>query len=122
MSPPISRDPTTASSLMDLLACGQLHTTGTDNCTFTCKQKQMGLHDFTKIPNGVNGVEDRMSIVWEKGVHSGKLDPMRFVAITRYYFPILLSIKLPNLVQQQLRYSICILKKGESTSVLMQIS
>jgi dihydropyrimidinase len=83
MSPPLSRDPTTASSLMDLLACGQLHTTGTDNCTFTCKQKQLGLNDFTKIPNGVNGVEDRMSIVWEKGVYSGKLDPMRFVAITR---------------------------------------
>ena len=43
----------------------------------------MGLNDFTKIPNGVNGVEDRMSVVWEKGVHAGKIDPMRFVAITR---------------------------------------
>lgn len=42
----------------------------------------MGLNDFSKIPNGVNGVEDRMSVVWEKGVHAGLLDPCRFVAIT----------------------------------------
>lgn len=42
----------------------------------------MGMKDFSKIPNGVNGVEDRMSVIWEKGVHSGIIDPMRFVAIT----------------------------------------
>lgn len=40
------------------------------------------MNDFTKIPNGVNGVEDRMSVVWEKGVHAGIIDPCRFVAIT----------------------------------------
>ncbi|KAF8372586.1 dhp-2 [Pristionchus pacificus] len=64
------------------LATGELHLTATDNCTFNCRQKLAGKDDFTKIPNGVNGVEDRMSVVWEKGVHSGKIDPMRFVAIT----------------------------------------
>jgi dihydropyrimidinase len=63
---------------------GQLHCTGTDNCSFTCQQKQIGRNNFTQIPNGVNGVEDRMAVVWEKGVRTGKLDPMRFVAITRY--------------------------------------
>lgn len=52
---------------MELLASGQLHLTGTDNCTFTCAQKRVGMGDFTKIPNGVNGVEDRLSIIWEKG-------------------------------------------------------
>uniref|UniRef100_A0A7E4W6P6 dihydropyrimidinase n=1 Tax=Panagrellus redivivus TaxID=6233 RepID=A0A7E4W6P6_PANRE len=82
LSPPLSRDPTTPAALMDLLACGQLHVTATDNCTFNCQQKRMGFNDFTKIPNGVNGVEDRMSVVWEMGVHSGKITPMRFVAIT----------------------------------------
>lgn len=61
----------------------ELDLTGTDNCTFSQKQKRLGRDNFTKIPNGVNGIEDRMSVVWEKGVHSGKLDPMRFVAITR---------------------------------------
>lgn len=42
----------------------------------------MGKNDFTKIPNGVNGVEDRMSVVWEKGVHGRVISPSKFVAIT----------------------------------------
>ena len=59
-----------------------LQLTGSDNCTFNKSQKEAGLNDFSKIPNGVNGVEDRMSVIWEKGVHSGIIDPCRFVAIT----------------------------------------
>ncbi|VDK57130.1 unnamed protein product [Cylicostephanus goldi] len=42
----------------------------------------MGLNDFTKIPNGVNGIEDRMGIAWERGVYRAKIDPMKFVSIT----------------------------------------
>jgi len=42
----------------------------------------LGKDDFSKIPNGVNGVEDRMSVVWEKGVESGIMNPCRFVEIT----------------------------------------
>ncbi|CAL1271126.1 unnamed protein product, partial [Larinioides sclopetarius] len=82
MSPPLRPDPSTPRHLMQLLSSGSLQATGSDNCTFNSTQKGMGMKDFTKIPNGVNGVEDRMSVIWEKGVMSGLLDPCRFVAIT----------------------------------------
>jgi dihydropyrimidinase len=82
MAPPLREDKTTPNYLMELLARGDLDCTGTDNCTFSSAQKAKGLNDFTKIPNGVNGLEDRMSVIWEKGVASGMMTPERFVEVT----------------------------------------
>ncbi|KAK7791527.1 hypothetical protein R5R35_008688 [Gryllus longicercus] len=82
LSPPLNPDPSTKDRLVEYLANDGLQVTGSDNATFSSKDKLLGKDDFTKIPNGVNGVEDRMSVVWEKGVHSGKMDPTRFVAVT----------------------------------------
>jgi dihydropyrimidinase len=64
------------------LQSGQLHTTATDHCVFCAPQKAAGRDSFTKIPNGCGGVEDRMSVIWDAGVNSGRLTPSEFVAIT----------------------------------------
>jgi len=82
LSPPLREDEGTPDYLMELLARGDLDCTGTDNCTFSSAQKAAGINDFTKIPNGVNGLEDRMSVIWEKGVTSGVMSAERFVAVT----------------------------------------
>jgi dihydropyrimidinase len=82
MSPPLRRDPTTKTHLMQLLASGDLQAVGTDNCTFSSQAKAMGRDDFTKIPNGVNGIEERMAVVWTNGVAPGILTPSQFVAVT----------------------------------------
>ncbi|XP_076262565.1 collapsin Response Mediator Protein isoform X1 [Rhynchophorus ferrugineus] len=82
LSPPLRSDRSTPLAIMNFLAQDVLQLVGSDNCTFNKSQKELGKDNFTKIPNGVNGVEDRMSVVWEKGVHAGLIDPSRFVAIT----------------------------------------
>jgi dihydropyrimidinase len=64
------------------LQSGNLHTTATDHCTFCAEQKAGGRNDFSKIPNGCGGIEERLAVLWEHGVNSGRLTPSEFVAIT----------------------------------------
>ena len=81
MSPPF-RSKEHQSALWHGLQGGNLHTTATDHCTFCAEQKAAGKDDFSKIPNGCGGVEDRMSVIWDKGVNSGMLTPSEFVRVT----------------------------------------
>lgn len=64
------------------LQSGSLHTTATDHCTFCAAQKAAGKDDFAKIPNGCGGVEERLAVIWDAGVNTGRLTPSEFVAIT----------------------------------------
>ena len=64
------------------LQSGNLHTTATDHCTFCAAQKAAGKDDFAKIPNGCGGVEERLAVIWDAGVNTGRLTPSEFVAIT----------------------------------------
>ncbi|WP_163577244.1 dihydropyrimidinase [Halomonas faecis] len=81
MSPPF-RSKEHQAALWNGLQGGNLHTTATDHCCFCRDQKAAGKDDFTKIPNGTAGVEDRLAILWDEGVNNGKLTLNEFVAIT----------------------------------------
>jgi dihydropyrimidinase len=81
MSPPF-RPRAHQESLWRGLQSGNLHTTATDHCTFCAEQKAAGKESFAKIPNGCGGVEERMAVIWDAGVNTGRLTPSEFVAIT----------------------------------------
>ncbi|KQW91794.1 phenylhydantoinase [Massilia sp. Root418] len=81
MSPPF-RSKQHQAALWHGLQGGNLHTTATDHCTFCAEQKAAGKNDFSKIPNGCGGVEDRMAVIWDAGVNTGRLTPSEFVKVT----------------------------------------
>jgi dihydropyrimidinase len=81
MSPPF-RDKLHQDSLWAGLQAGSLQVVATDHCAFTTKQKRFGVGDFTKIPNGTGGLEDRLPVLWTKGVSTGRLTMNEFVAVT----------------------------------------
>lgn len=81
MSPPF-RNRRHQDSLWAGLAAGSLSCVATDHCAFTTEQKRTGLGDFTKIPNGTGGLQDRMPVLWTEGVGTGRLTPNEFVAVT----------------------------------------
>ena len=62
---------------------GNLQSISTDHCPFCFKdQKILGINDFSKIPNGGPGVENRMSLVFNGGVNSGRISLNKFVELT----------------------------------------
>ncbi len=81
MSPPF-RDRRNQDDLWNGLRAGSLQVVATDHCAFTTEQKRFGRSDFTKIPNGTGGLEDRMPVLWTRGVGEGRLTPEEFVAVT----------------------------------------
>lgn len=94
-SPPM-RDREDNQRLWDGLTQGIIQTIGTDHCPFfydgtkaiqyesqstAIPGKELGKDDFTKIPNGLPGVGDRLPVMWTYGVRSGKISPNQFVAL-----------------------------------------
>ncbi|TPK79783.1 dihydropyrimidinase [Mesorhizobium sp. B2-4-18] len=81
MSPPF-RNKLHQDSLWAGLQAGSLQVVATDHCAFTTDQKRFGVGNFTKIPNGTGGLEDRLPVLWTRGVNTGRLTMNEFVAVT----------------------------------------
>ena len=74
MSPPL-RDAANQSVLWNGLRSGLVNTVATDHAPFDfATQKQMGRDDFTKIPNGIPSIEERINLLYSYGVKKGRID------------------------------------------------
>ena len=95
-SPPM-RSAADNAALWRALTEGRIQSVGTDHCPFffdgtkpidyegrpiAIPGKELGAGDFTKIPNGVPGVGDRLPVLWSYGVGQGRLTPAQFVGLT----------------------------------------
>ncbi len=81
LSPPL-REKSDQEALWAALADGRIDTLGTDHCPFDFRgQKELGRGDFSKIPNGIGGVEERMALAWTAGVVGGRISLERLVAV-----------------------------------------
>ena len=95
-SPPM-RTKADNARLWEGLESGIIQTVGTDHCPFfydgtkpiiyegepvAIPGKELGREDFTKIPNGLPAVQDRLPVLWTTGVGTGRITPQQFVALT----------------------------------------
>ena len=79
MSPPLRPLPN-QDAIWNALASRTISTIATDHAPFDFKgQKEMGRGDFTKIPNGIPSIEDRVNLVYTYGVKRGRIDLHTFV-------------------------------------------
>jgi len=82
MTPPL-RDKANQEQLWKGLRSNDLQVISTDHCPFCFKeQKELGRDDFSKIPNGGPGVENRMSLIFDGGVVQKRISLNRFVELT----------------------------------------
>ncbi|MCH2161868.1 MAG: dihydropyrimidinase [Phycisphaerales bacterium] len=79
MSPPL-RDAEEHEPLWQGIAARDISTIGTDHAPFNFHgQKDMGTEAFTKIPNGIPSIQERVDLVHTHGVHAGRIDRMTMV-------------------------------------------
>jgi len=82
MSPPL-RSKDNQGQLWQALKKGTLSSVGSDHCSFNLAgQKELGRHDFSRIPNGAPGVENRFGLMYTFGVVGGRLSLQEFVSVT----------------------------------------
>ena len=81
MSPPL-RDMESNEVLWNGIKLGEIDVVATDHCAFNYKvQKELGIDDFTKIPNGAPGVENRFKLIYTYGVRENKITIEKLVEV-----------------------------------------
>ncbi|MEZ0291341.1 MAG: dihydropyrimidinase [Solirubrobacteraceae bacterium] len=81
LSPPL-RDVSNQPALWNGLQRQDLHIFGSDHCSFNFRgQKELGKDDFTLIPNGAPGLEERAAVLWTHGVREGRVSENLMVAV-----------------------------------------
>lgn len=81
LSPPL-RGETDQNALWEGLEAGEVDTVGTDHCSFHFKGvKELGREDFSKIPNGIPGVEHRPALLYTTGVAAGRITAHQMVRL-----------------------------------------
>lgn len=81
MSPPLRKEKDRA-ALWSGIAQNLVHTVATDHCPFCMDQKRIGISDFSKIPNGIPGIEHRLELLFSEGVLKEKISLNKFVELT----------------------------------------
>lgn len=81
MSPPL-REASNHDVLWQALRTGLVSTVATDHAPFDFQSQKisLGQDDFTKIPNGIPAIEDRVNLLYTHGVKRGRMDLQTFVA------------------------------------------
>jgi dihydropyrimidinase len=80
MSPPL-RAREKQDELWRGLKYNDLQLVATDHCPFCMNEKELGIDDFSKIPNGAPGVETRVSLLYDGGVRTGRITLNRWVEL-----------------------------------------
>ena len=81
MSPPLRKEKDRI-ALWNGIDQNLIHTVATDHCPFCMDQKRMGINDFSKIPNGIPGIEHRLELLFSEGVLKNKISLNKFVELT----------------------------------------
>jgi dihydropyrimidinase len=81
MSPPL-REKKDQEALWAGMNQNLVHHVATDHCPFCMNQKEMGLDDFSKIPNGCGGIEHRFELLYSEGVDKGRISLNKFVEMS----------------------------------------
>ncbi|MEG1525678.1 MAG: dihydropyrimidinase [Clostridia bacterium] len=79
MSPPL-RKPADQTALFNAMQHDEIDVVGTDHCSFTMVQKALGKGDFSKVPNGGAGVQNRIQLIYTYGVAAGYITPSQMAA------------------------------------------